>query len=250
MNERLILTCIAIILILLFGCEKKIEEAKGELFVDYAENYGQGSYDFLVKSNQLSLIPERLKLIDIKNILIEESKISLETFGDYRYQCTKSGDASIYKADCEEYAYEPTDDKKITGKYSLLFNLTKDSPRIGVATSSGEKWYGLTVNKNKTEYKIEDAKIIGLPETNEHRVGQMWVKFDLNGRDFVLGCSGAQCDKLWSEFLLRTDPEKQDLNTKEYKNPSLVSGNIKVEKGSYEDGGSYTSLSLDNATFK
>jgi hypothetical protein len=244
---------ILLVLFLLFGCGKKIEETKGDLYIDYASNFGQSAYDLLSKQNQLSLIEKKLNLIDIEKITVNDSEILIDTYIDFQYQCKKTGNASIYNLDCDEYqvTWEPDMKKTASGiKYSLLLDVAKDLPKIGMSKQGTQQWYKLTNDKNQAEYKINDAKIKTVPE-GQDLLGTMWFSVELNGKEFTLYCSEEICIKMRDDLMVEGIPNDDGVTKNKITRPKSLSGQLIVVKGSAEgDGESYTTITLKNVIFK
>jgi len=181
MNERLILTCIAIILIFLSGCDKKPTETVGDLYVEYQANFGKSAAELLLKKDEFQIINDRLKLLDIKKIANLDSTISIETFSDFQYRCSKQKNSSSPEISCYEYqiTYEPDVKQVPTGqKLVLLLDRTQDPPTLAVPSNSSTKSFKLTRIGKQPDYKIFDAKIVGLPQTGEELQSTMYFSVD------------------------------------------------------------------------
>ncbi len=184
---------------------------------------------------------------------MNDSEILIDTHTNFQYQCKKTRMALIYNLECDEYevTWEPDMKKTASGnKYSLLLDVAKDLPKIGMSKQGTQQWYKLTNDKNQAEYKINDVKIKSVPE-GEGLLGTMWFSVVLNGKEFTLFCSEEICIKMRDDLMVEAVPNDDGMTKDKIVRPKYLSGKIEVESNSAEGGGeSYATISLKNVIFK
>ena len=237
-----------IALFLICSCGEKSEKLSMDLYVDYAANFGNSSSDFLSKMNSNIIIPNKLKLLDIEKIKINDKNVQISTYNDFSYNCTREN-----TIDCEEFEKVFDENgksiqKSSGNKYLLSLDTSESSYKLGLNNLNKKTWYKLTTVVNKYEYVVNDVKITKLPFVDEF--SDQLVGFEINGKEFVLTCISSQCDEL-AKYSSENSDDNETKDTSILKKFQTVSGKINISVGEVEGGGgTYTRIELINAKFK